>query len=104
VLQSLEPADWERVVLAYEPVWAIGTGRNADPNQIAEVHGWIRRYLMSSFDESTGTGVRILYGGSVKPENAKELAKTSEVNGLLVGGASLKPETFLPVIRCFDNE
>jgi triosephosphate isomerase len=103
-LKELKKNDIGNIEIAYEPVWAIGTGRNADPNQIAEVHGWIRRYLMNSFDESSGIGVRILYGGSVKPENAKELAKTSEVNGLLLGGASLKPETFLPVIRCFDNE
>jgi triosephosphate isomerase (TIM) len=103
-LKELKKNDIGNIEIAYEPVWAIGTGRNADPNQIAEVHGWIRRYLTSSFDESSGTCVRILYGGSVKPENANELAKTSEVNGLLVGGASLKPETFLPVIRCFDNE
>jgi triosephosphate isomerase len=87
--------------VAYEPVWAIGTGHNADPNQIAEVHGAIRSYLTSSFGKAS---FRILYGGSVNPENAKELGRIAEVNGLLVGGASLKPESFLAVIRCFDDE
>ena len=87
--------------IAYEPVWAIGTGHNADPNQIAEVHGAIRSYLTSSFGQSS---LRILYGGSVNPENAKELSRISEVNGFLVGGASLKPESFLAVLRYFDDE
>lgn len=103
-LKELKNIDISNVEIAYEPVWAIGTGHNADPNQIAEVHGWIRDHLTNSLDRISGDGVRILYGGSVNPGNAKELAKISEVNGLLVGGASLKPETFLPVIRCFDNE
>ena len=87
--------------VAYEPVWAIGTGHNADPSKIVEVHGAIRKYLTSSFGK---TSFRILYGGSVNAENASDLGKTSEVNGLLVGGASLKPESFLAVIRCFDDE
>jgi triosephosphate isomerase len=87
--------------IAYEPVWAIGTGHNADPSQIAEVHGAIRNYLTSSFGK---TSFRILYGGSVNADNANDLGRTSEVNGLLVGGASLKPESFLAVIRCFDDE
>ena len=87
--------------IAYEPVWAIGTGHNADPSQIVEVHGAIRKHLTKSFGK---TGLRILYGGSVNAENASELGKTSEVNGLLVGGASLKPESFLAIVRCFDDE
>ena len=103
-LKELKNTDIAKIEIAYEPVWAIGTGHNADPNQIAEVHGWIRGHLTSSFDKSSGINVRILYGGSVNPGNAKELAKIAEVNGLLVGGASLKPETFLPVIHSFDSE
>jgi triosephosphate isomerase (TIM) len=103
-LKDLKDIDIARVEVAYEPVWAIGTGHNADPKQIAEVHEWIRSHLTSSFEKSSGIGVRILYGGSVNPGNANELAKIAEVNGLLVGGASLKPETFFPVIYCFDNE
>ena len=91
----------ENLELAYEPVWAIGTGHNADSSQIVEVHGAIRNHLTSSFGK---TSLRILYGGSVNAENASNIGKTSEVNGLLVGGASLKPESFLPVIHCFDDE
>ena len=86
--------------VAYEPVWAIGTGRNADSKQIAEVHVAIRQYLTSSFDK---TSLRILYGGSVNPENANELGRIAELNGFLVGGASLKPETFLAIVRCFEQ-
>lgn len=100
-LKQLNRNDIGRLEIAYEPVWAIGTGHNADPDQIAEVHGGIRSYLTNSFAE---TSVRILYGGSVNPENANALAKISEVNGLLVGGASLKPEVFLAVIPCFESE
>jgi triosephosphate isomerase (TIM) len=100
-LKQLNENDIAKLEIAYEPVWAIGTGHNADPNQIAEVHGAIRSHLTSSFDRAS---VRILYGGSVNPENANQLARIAEVNGLLVGGASLKPESFLTVIRCFDDE
>ena len=86
--------------VAYEPVWAIGTGQNASSHQINAVHSRIREFLMSSFGDS-GREVRILYGGSVKPENASMLAQIDEVNGLLVGGASLKAETFMPVVSAF---
>jgi triosephosphate isomerase len=86
--------------VAYEPVWAIGSGHNADSKQIAEVHVAIREYLTSSFDKAS---LRILYGGSVNPENANELGRITEVNGFLVGGASLKPETFLAIVRCFEQ-
>jgi triosephosphate isomerase (TIM) len=103
-LNEVKNTDIAKIEIAYEPVWAIGTGHNADTNQIAEVHGWIRGHLTSSFNKIGGNRVRILYGGSVNPGNANELSKIAELNGLLVGGASLKPETFLPVIRCFDNE
>lgn len=89
------------VEIAYEPVWAIGTGRNATPEQVGRVHQRIRKTLVALFGKARGNRVRILYGGSVKPENAGALASVSEVNGLLVGGASLKAETFLPIVRCF---
>jgi len=100
-LKELNQRVIENLEIAYEPVWAIGTGHNANPNQIAEVHGAIRNYLTTSFGK---TSLRILYGGSVNPKNAKELGRISEVNGFLVGGSSLKPESFLPVIHCFDDE
>ncbi|MGH7825234.1 MAG: triose-phosphate isomerase [Candidatus Binatia bacterium] len=100
-LKGVAKSGIEQIEIAYEPVWAIGTGQNATPEQITKVHERIRRFLVDSFGKSEGSGIRILYGGSVKPENAGELAKIEEVNGLLVGGASLKAETFLPIVRCF---
>jgi triosephosphate isomerase len=89
----------ENVEIAYEPVWAIGTGHTASPKQIGQVHRHIRRFLANSFGEAKATQVRILYGGSVNPDNVRALIKAEEVNGFLVGGASLKSEIFLPIVR-----
>jgi len=100
-LKELLENDIGNIEIAYEPVWAIGTGRNADAEQVTEVHESIRGFLTTSFGESNGQGLRLLYGGSVKPENAAELANIPDVDGLLVGGASLKAETFMPVVYCF---
>ena len=91
----------ETIEFAYEPVWAIGTGRNATADQVSEVHRWIRRLLRAPAGDKRAGRCRILYGGSVRPDNAAELASVAEVNGLLVGGASLKAEDFLSIIRCF---
>jgi triosephosphate isomerase len=102
-LKGVAKSDIGKLEIAYEPVWAIGTGRNATPEQISQVHGRIRRFMAAKFD-STGSKIRILYGGSVNPENAISLATTPEVNGLLVGGASLKAETFLPIIASFGSK
>lgn len=88
----------ENLEIAYEPVWAIGTGQNATPDQVDQVHRRIREFLVGSFSATIGEQIRILYGGSVKAENAAELAGLDSVNGLLVGGASLKAETFLPIV------
>ena len=88
--------------IAYEPVWAIGTGQNATPVQIARVHRRIRRVLTARFGKAAGSRVRILYGGSVKPDNAAPLARTAEVSGFLVGGASLAAESFITIARCFN--
>ena len=93
----------DNLEIAYEPVWAIGTGQNASTAQVREVHIRIRRFLTTAFGKMPGERIRILYGGSVKPENAEELAQVDEVNGLLVGGASLKAESFLPIIAAFRN-
>lgn len=93
------PAD---LVLAYEPVWAIGTGRTATPEQAQEVHGFIRRWIARSFDEPTAEKMRILYGGSVKPDNIAALMSKSDLDGALVGGASLKADSFVKII-CFDS-
>jgi len=100
-LKELLENDIGNIEIAYEPVWAIGTGRNADAEKVTEVHESIRGFLTTSFGESNAQGLRLLYGGSVKPENAAELANIPDVDGLLVGGASLKAETFMPVVYCF---
>jgi triosephosphate isomerase len=89
-------ASAERVVVAYEPVWAIGSGLTPTPTDIAEMHGFMRRRLVSRFG-AEGQGIRILYGGSVKPSNAKELLGVANVDGALVGGASLKADEFLAI-------
>ncbi len=89
--ESFDPA---RLVLAYEPVWAIGTGRTATPADAAEVHGAIRGALAERYGEEAAAALRILYGGSVKPDNAAELLRAGDVDGALVGGASLKSEDF----------
>lgn len=88
----------DKVVVAYEPVWAIGTGRNATPDQAAEIHQYIRGEIRQEFGLEADR-VRILYGGSVKPDNIDELMRQKEINGALVGGASLKAEDFLRIIR-----
>jgi triosephosphate isomerase len=90
--------DAARVVLAYEPVWAIGTGRNATPAQAAEVHGFLRERARGTWG-AAAERLRILYGGSVKPDNAAALFAEPELDGALVGGASLAPATFVPIVR-----
>jgi triosephosphate isomerase len=87
------------VVLAYEPVWAIGTGRNASPRDAQDVHARIRARVAETKGRALAESMRILYGGSVKPDNAKDLLAEPDVDGALVGGASLKVETFLPIVR-----
>jgi len=91
----------DNLEIAYEPVWAIGTGQNASAEQIREVHSQIRQFMVASFGASRGDAVRILYGGSVKPENAAEIIAIENVNGLLVGGASLEADSFMRIVRAF---
>jgi len=88
-----------RIVLAYEPVWAIGTGRNATAEQVAEVHGWLREWLGDHFGGLVAERVRIQYGGSVKPDNAAQLMHTPNVDGALVGGASLDAASFAQIVK-----
>lgn len=88
-----------RVILAYEPVWAIGTGLNATPTQAAEVHGYLRGLVSELSSRDIAQALPILYGGSVKPDNAERLAAEPEIDGMLVGGASLKAEQFLTITR-----
>jgi triosephosphate isomerase (TIM) len=95
-LAEVDDADLGRLVIAYEPIWAIGTGRTATPEQAEEAIGFIRGRIMSR-DAEAGATVRILYGGSVKPDNAAELFSRAEIDGGLVGGASLDPGDFLAI-------
>ncbi len=86
-------------ILAYEPVWAIGTGRTATPGQAQEVHRFIREWIENNFNTGTAAQVRILYGGSVKPENIADLMSEPDIDGALVGGASLKGNSFVQIVR-----
>ena len=97
-LDGVSKADLARVTVAYEPVWAIGTGETASPEQAGAVHTYLRGVLSGAYDDEAAEAMRILYGGSVKPTNAKELMAVADIDGALVGGASLKPELFIPII------
>jgi len=101
-LSELQPkiiTDPNRLVIAYEPVWAIGTGRNATDQQAQEVHAFIRQTLTQMWNPDFASRVRIQYGGSLKPENAKGLLTQPDVDGGLIGGASLKPDSFLAIVN-----
>jgi triosephosphate isomerase len=100
-LAGLSPAELEKVVVAYEPVWAIGTGKVATPEQAQEVHALIRGLLARLASPEVAARVRIQYGGSVKPDNAADLARQPDIDGALVGGASLKADDFLGIARAF---
>lgn len=99
-LKGLGKSDIKKIEIAYEPVWAIGTGRNATAAQASAVHQRIRGFLKRLVGQERAASCRILYGGSVKPDNAGGLSSAAEVNGLLVGGASLKARDFLAIVRC----
>jgi triosephosphate isomerase (TIM) len=98
-LKDLSVKDAVEIVIAYEPVWAIGTGRTATPAQAEEAHRFIRSVLGKMFGTGPAERVRIQYGGSVKPENAQELMRQSDIDGALIGGASLDPHSFAKIIR-----
>ena len=100
-LAGLTDAELGRVVVAYEPVWAIGTGKVATPEQAQEVHAAIRTLLTTLSSPTTAAAIRIQYGGSVKPDNAVVLASQPDIDGALVGGASLKADDFLAIARAF---
>ncbi|PCE64377.1 triose-phosphate isomerase [Sediminicola luteus] len=97
-LYKLDAAAWKQIVLAYEPVWAIGTGETASPEQAQEMHAFIRKSLTEAYDAELANGVSILYGGSVKPANAKEIFSKPDVDGGLIGGASLKVADFKAIV------
>lgn len=98
-LAGLSSEEISKIIIAYEPVWAIGTGKTATPEQAQEVHQLIRKLLAKVSDPGTAEKVRIQYGGSVKPDNIKVLMAQPDIDGALVGGASLKAETFVPLVK-----
>ena len=98
-LFNIQASDWENVVLAYEPVWAIGTGETASPEQAQEMHEFIRETVRKAYGSDIADDVSILYGGSVKPENAKEIFSKPDVDGGLIGGAALKSDDFIAIVN-----
>jgi triosephosphate isomerase (TIM) len=103
-LEGVDAPGLQRVTVAYEPVWAIGTGKNATATQASDVHTYLRGLLAELYSPAQADRVRILYGGSVKPDNAAELLSAPNVDGALIGGASLKAETFLPILELRDSK
>jgi triosephosphate isomerase (TIM) len=98
-LKEISAEEFKVVVIAYEPVWAIGTGKNATPEQAQEVHEFIRNLVEELYNREAASAVTIQYGGSVKPENAKELLSQKDIDGALIGGASLKADSFIEIIK-----
>jgi triosephosphate isomerase len=98
-LKDITAPDMTKIVIAYEPVWAIGTGKTATPEQANDVHGLIRKKVKSLYTAEVADGLRIQYGGSVTPENVSQLMAKPDIDGALVGGASLKPESFAALVN-----
>ena len=100
-LFHLKNENWKSIVLAYEPVWAIGTGQTASPEQAQEMHAFIRNLVKENYNSTISEDVSILYGGSVKPENAKEIFGKNDVDGGLIGGAALNADNFIAIVNAF---
>jgi len=100
-LFGLSDADFSQIVIAYEPIWAIGTGRTASSDQAQEMHAAIRKHLASKYGDPIANAIPILYGGSCKPDNAEEIFSKPDVDGGLIGGASLKSRDFMDIIKSF---
>lgn len=98
-LFHLQEKDWASIILAYEPVWAIGTGETASPEQAQEMHAFIRKTVNDKFGPTVSENVAILYGGSVKPDNAQEIFSKPDVDGGLIGGAALKADDFVAIVK-----
>ena len=98
-LSGLTASDLDRIIVAYEPVWAIGTGRTATPEQAQEMHAFIRRVFADRYSDQAAQDLRILYGGSVKPDNIAGLMAKDDIDGALVGGASLKADSFAKIVN-----
>ena len=100
-LFHLETSAFQNIILAYEPVWAIGTGETASPEQAQEMHAFIRKIVADKYNAEVAENVSILYGGSVKPANAKEIFSKKDVDGGLIGGAALKADNFIALVKSF---
>ena len=100
-LFHLEASAFKNIILAYEPVWAIGTGETASPEQAQDMHAFIRKTLADNYGDEVANSVSVLYGGSVKPNNAQEIFSKPDVDGGLIGGASLKAEDFFAIVNAF---
>jgi triosephosphate isomerase len=100
-LFHLNSSDWDNIILAYEPVWAIGTGETASSEQVQEMHSFIRNFIAQKYSAELAQNVSILYGGSVKPSNAKEIFSMEDVDGGLIGGASLNSKDFFSIVNSF---
>ena len=100
-LFDLPETQWKRIILAYEPVWAIGTGETASPKQAQEMHKYIRNLITENYNLKVAEDVAIIYGGSVKPNNAREIFSGKDVDGGLIGGASLKATDFIEIVNSF---
>lgn len=98
-LKGISSTDMAKIIIAYEPVWAIGTGRTATPRQAQEVHNYIRGNIKKLYTEEIASGIIIQYGGSVKPDNAADLLSQPDIDGALVGGACLKADSFMGIIQ-----
>lgn len=101
MFENISVEEFEQVVIAYEPVWAIGTGKTATPEQAQEMHAFIRSTIKNSYGSKVAENLSILYGGSCKPSNAKELFANTDVDGGLIGGASLKADDFIAIAKSF---
>ena len=100
-LFHLSSSDWNNIILAYEPIWAIGTGETASSDQVQEMHSFIRNFIAQKYSDELAQKISILYGGSVKPNNAKEIFSMTDVDGGLIGGASLKSKDFFSIVNSF---
>ncbi|MBD1259319.1 triose-phosphate isomerase [Maribacter polysiphoniae] len=98
-LFGLDASAWSSIILAYEPVWAIGTGETASPEQAQEMHAFVRKTIATAFDQTIADNVSILYGGSVKPSNAEEIFSKPDVDGGLIGGAALVADDFIAIVK-----
>ena len=101
VVFNLQQSDFQKLIIAYEPVWAIGTGKTATPEQAQEIHAFIRQLISEKYNTETAENTTILYGGSCNSSNAKELFSQKDIDGGLIGGASLKADDFLAIINSF---